>query len=161
MTEAPRVRVDGLAVEGEVWLAAPVERVFDALTTPEWLAAWWGDDEAYTTHDWQIAPVAGTRWQCRIVTRRGEQHTLGGEVLAVQRPHALQLSWQTSWQPALRTEVRFELQPRDRGTLLRLHHTGFRPDFTGLTTHATGWPWVLGWLARALHSAPPLERSIR
>ena len=58
MTEAPDVRVEGLVIEGEVWLAAPAERVFDALTQPEWLAAWWGDEEAYTTHDWQIAPVA-------------------------------------------------------------------------------------------------------
>ena len=150
MTEAPDVRVEGLVIEGEVWLAAPAERVFDALTQPEWLAAWWGDEEAYTTHDWQIAPVEGSAWRCRIVTRRGEQHALGGEVLAVRRPHELRLSWQPSWQPELATEVRFELQPREGGTLLSLRHTGFRPDFTGLTTHAAGWPWVLGWLAQEL-----------
>ncbi|MEW6705228.1 MAG: SRPBCC domain-containing protein [Pseudomonadota bacterium] len=144
------VRVAGLVIEGQVWLAAPAERVFDALTTPEWLAAWWGDDDAYTTHDWQIAAVEGTAWRCEIVTRHGVRHSLGGQVLSVQRPRALRLSWQPSWQPELCTEVCFELAAREGGTLLSLRHTGFRPDFTGLTTHASGWPWVLGWLAQAL-----------
>jgi uncharacterized protein YndB with AHSA1/START domain len=152
------VRVEGLVIEVKVWLAAPAERVFDALTQPEWLAAWWGDDEAYTTHDWQMAPVEGSTWRCRIVSRRGEQHALGGKVLTVRRPHELRLSWQPGWQPALATEVHFELQPQGEGTLLTLSHSGFRPDFTGLTTHAAGWPWVLGWLAQAMSSMQRRER---
>jgi uncharacterized protein YndB with AHSA1/START domain len=146
-TEVP-VSVHGLVIEGEVWIAASVERVFDALTTPEWLQAWWGDDDMYTTHDWQIAPVAGSAWRCEIVTRHGERHALSGEVIEVRRPERLRLSWQTSWAPSLQTEVSFALQGHAGGTRLRLEHTGFRPDFTGLTTHAAGWPWVLGWLQR-------------
>ncbi len=147
MTTEPRVEVRGLVIEGEVWLAAPPERVFDALTTPEWLAAWWGDDTAYATSNWCIAPVAGSDWGCDILTRVGEHHRLGGQVLAVERPRRLRLSWQPSWQPELATEVQFELLARDGGTHLQLRHSGFRPDFTGLTTHSAGWPWVLGWLA--------------
>ena len=146
------VRIDGLVIEGEVWLDAPAERVFDALTTPDWLAAWWGDEDSYTSSNWQIAAVEGSSWRCDIVTRHGERHGIAGEVLCVRRPHRLCLSWRPSWQPALSTEVEFELQAQAGGTRLRLHHRGFRPDFTGLTTHAAGWPWVLGWLAGWLSS---------
>ena len=60
MTEAPRVEVHGLAIAGELWLAAPPSRVFRALTTPELLEAWWGDESVYTTHDWQLRPDVGT-----------------------------------------------------------------------------------------------------
>lgn len=146
----PDVRTIGLAIEGEVWLAAPLERVFAALTTPEWLAAWWGDDDVYTTSDWQIAAREGTAWRCTITTRHGERHGLEGEVLQVQAPRLLCLSWRASWQPPLCTEVRFELHEQGGGTRLQLRHTGFRPDFTGLSTHSAGWPWVLGWLATTL-----------
>lgn len=154
MTE-PTVEVRGLAIEGEVWLDAPIERVFEALTTPEWLCAWWGDELSYRSQQWQIAPVAGTPWHCELVTRRGERHSLGGEVLHVQRPNRLTLSWQASWQPQLCTEVSFELAERAGRTLLALRHTGFRPDFTGLTTHAAGWPWVMAWLAHWLDETSP------
>jgi glutathione S-transferase len=146
------VRTRGLVIEGDVWLDAPPARVFDALTTPEWLQAWWGDDDAYRSMHWRIEPTEGTRWQCEIVTRHGARHALGGEVLRARPPHALTLSWQASWQPDLVTEVSFELHAHDGGTRLELRHTGFRPDFTGLTTHATGWPWVLRWLAAWLQT---------
>jgi uncharacterized protein YndB with AHSA1/START domain len=159
MTDAPEVRITGLAIEGRVWLGAPIERVFDALVTPEWLATWWGDDDAYTTQCWRIAPVEGSGWGCEIITRRGERHALGGRVLSVLRPRHLHLSWQPSWQPELGTEVRFELSEHAGGTQLELRHIGFQPDFTGLSTHAAGWPWVLAWLTEAVASSSrPGER---
>jgi uncharacterized protein YndB with AHSA1/START domain len=151
------VRLNGLVVEGDAWLAAPAERVFDALTTPEWLSAWWGEEDSYTSSNWQIAPVPGSAWRCDIVTRHGVRHGIHGEVLAAERPQRLCLSWQPTWQPELCTEVEFTLQAHEGGTRLRLRHRGFRPDFTGLTTHAAGWPWVLGWLSRWLLTSPPAK----
>lgn len=146
MTEAPRVEVHGLAVVGEVFIAAPPPRVFRALTTPALLEAWWGDDEVYTTHGWRLQPQAGSPWRCEVRLRNGRQHHIAGTVLEVVPDRRLRLSWQPSWDGLPRTEVRFELDAKRGGTRLALRHDGFRPDFSGLETHRVGWPWVLGWL---------------
>jgi len=149
-TEAVRVEVAGLAIDGEVWLAAPPARVFRALTTPELLEAWWGDEAFYTTHDWQLDAREGTPWRCSVRLANGRTHHIDGRVLEVVPDQRLRISWRPSWGGLAATEVRFELDAHDGGTRLVLHHSGFRPDFSGLETHRVGWPWVLGWLLRRL-----------
>lgn len=156
MTErasTPRVDVVGLDIAGEVWMDAPPARVFRALTTPELLEAWWGDEAIYTTHGWRLRAEAGSAWRCEVRLRNGRRHHIEGVVLEVVPERLLRLSWQPSWEAASTTEVRFELSPAHGGTRLALRHTGFRPDFTGLETHRLGWPWVLGWLASRVHRA--------
>ncbi|MBT9500263.1 MAG: SRPBCC domain-containing protein [Burkholderiaceae bacterium] len=142
------VELNGLVIEGQVWIDASPTRVFEALTTPAWLAAWWGDEQIYTSSNWQIAAEPGSAWRCDIHTRNGAAHGLSGEVLEALPDQLLSLSWQASWLAPPPTEVRFELEPADGGTLLVLRHQGFRPDFSGRDTHQAGWPWVLRWLAR-------------
>lgn len=148
MTEPPRVDVAGLVIDGDVWLAAPPARVFRALTTPELLEAWWGDESIYTTHDWRLRAEAGSAWRCEVRLRNGRRHHIEGTVLEVVPDRRLRLSWQPSWGGLAATEVSFELEAQRGGTRLALRHSGFMPDFSGLETHRVGWPWVLGWLAR-------------
>ena len=50
--------VDGGVVKAEIEIEAPPERVFHSLTDPGELAAWWGSDDMYRTHDWQIDRVS-------------------------------------------------------------------------------------------------------
>src|SRR2546421_10396750 len=144
---AAQVVVRGYAIECEVWIDAAPERVFAALTTPELLGAWWGDQDAYTTHDWHIAPIADTAWRCEIRLRDGQRHSIEGRVLEVRAGRCLRLSWRPSWDAQPETEVVFALLPLRGGTLLSLRHSGFRPDFVGLVTHRTGRPWLLRWMA--------------
>ncbi|HEY0856569.1 MAG TPA: SRPBCC domain-containing protein [Albitalea sp.] len=152
MADAPRVEVAGLAIDGEVWLAASPQRVFRALTTPGLLEAWWGDEAVYTTHDWRLQADEGSRWRCEVRLRNGRRHHIEGTVLEVVPDKRLRLSWRPSWGGLPSTEVSFELEAQRGGTRLSLHHSGFQPDFSGLETHRVGWPWVLGWLARGLHT---------
>jgi uncharacterized protein YndB with AHSA1/START domain len=152
MTEKVRVEVAGLEIDGEVWLAAAPARVFRALTTPELLQAWWGDEAIYTTHDWRLSADVGTPWRCEVRLRNGRRHHIAGTVLEVVPERRLRLSWQPSWDGLPETEVSFELAPHRGGTRLALRHSGFQPDFSGLETHRVGWPWVLGWLARGFDS---------
>ena len=154
MTDAPRVEVAGLEIVGELWLAAPPSRVFRALTTPELLEAWWGDESVYTTHDWQLEADVGTPWRCEVALRNGRRHHIAGTVLEVVRDRRLRLSWQPSWDGMPQTEVCFELEAQGSGTRLALRHHGFRPDFAGLETHRVGWPWVLDWLQREIKESP-------
>jgi uncharacterized protein YndB with AHSA1/START domain len=154
MTDEPRVEVHGLEIAGELWLAAPPSRVFRALTTPELLEAWWGDEAVYTTHDWQLRPAVGTPWRCEVRLRNGRRHHIAGTVLEVVPERRLRFSWQPSWDGMPQTEVSFELEAQRGGTRLALRHHGFQPDFSGLETHRVGWPWVLDWLARHVKETP-------
>lgn len=153
MTDAMRVEVAGLVVDGEVWLAASPQRVFRALTTPGLLEAWWGDEAIYTTHDWRLRADEGSAWRCEVRLRNGRRHHIEGTVLEVVPERRLRLSWQPSWGGLAATEVSFELEAQRGGTRLALRHSGFRPDFSGLETHRVGWPWVLGWLRRGIDQA--------
>lgn len=148
MTEpGVRVVVAGLEIDGEVWMAASPSRVFSALTTPELLEAWWGDEAIYTTHDWSLRPDEGSEWRCRVRLRNGREHHIEGTVLEVVPGRRLRMSWRPSWGGMPDTEVSFELEPLRGGTRLALRHSGFKPDFSGLETHRVGWPWVLRWMA--------------
>jgi uncharacterized protein YndB with AHSA1/START domain len=55
-----KVEIQGDAIVAEIEIEAPPEVVFDALVTPEDLAAWWGADGVYRTGNWRstYAPAA-------------------------------------------------------------------------------------------------------
>jgi uncharacterized protein YndB with AHSA1/START domain len=45
-----------------VEIAAPPERVFRALTTPDEIVRWWGSDDAYRTTGFTADLQVGGRW---------------------------------------------------------------------------------------------------
>lgn len=44
------------------------------------------------------------------------------------------------------TTVLWELEAQDKGTLLKLTHSGFGGDAEQAKNHSIGWTPVLGWL---------------
>lgn len=132
-------------VHATVELAAPPEVVFDALTEPAQLGAWWGG-EAYRTRDWKVDPRPGGAWSA-VADGPGGATTVSGEYLEFERPRRLVYTWLASWDGHQRTVVAIELAPTATGTRLALRHEGFagRPD--SCRDHGQGWGMVLGWLA--------------
>jgi uncharacterized protein YndB with AHSA1/START domain len=59
------------AVVEEVFINAPPERVFTALTDPKELLAWWGDPGAYWCTNWTLDLRVGGRWRCEGASQRG------------------------------------------------------------------------------------------
>lgn len=58
---------------------APIELVWNALTTPEHIPHWWGPHAATTTVDYMDVRVGG-RWRF-LCSEEGEQHAFRGEFL--------------------------------------------------------------------------------
>jgi uncharacterized protein YndB with AHSA1/START domain len=147
-----RFDADRGAVHATVEIAAPPERVFQALTDPRELAAWWGSEDTYRTHDWQVDARPGGRWSVRTSNvSGGSASTVHGEYLVVDPPRLLEYTWLASWDGFAPTTIRCELAPADvggvAGTRLTLTHTGFAGRAEAGEMHAGGWAGILAWLA--------------
>lgn len=131
-------------IHASVEIAAPPELVWDAITEPSQLASWWGGD-LYRTYDWELDLRPGGAWRTKAEGRQGPT-TVHGEILEVDRPRRLVMTWHASWDGAERTVIRYELSTTPAGTLVRVVHDGFVDRAASCENHAQGWHLVLGWL---------------
>ena len=66
--------------------------VFDALTTAEGIASWWGPDGGPVLVA-ETEPRVGGRFRVRFRTLDGSEHESSGEYLEVVKPERLSMSW--------------------------------------------------------------------
>lgn len=116
--------------------AHPVEKVWRALTDPEQMGLWimnFDNDPGEMRTDFR--PVAGAAYRMDAKTGRGWRGFVVGNVLEVEPPKRLVLTWaHSSYQDANPARVEFTLEPTAKGTRLRMVQTGF--------------PGVKGWFVR-------------
>ncbi len=145
-----KMNIESSSIAGEIEIEASPETVFTALTDPDQLAAWWGDDTIYRTINWKIDLRVGGLWSCEA---KGEDGTLGsvhGRFLEIDPPRTLAYTWNPSWDSAGETNVRYTLTPAASGTRVSILHDGFGSDVDSLTGHLEGWSRVLAWLGSYL-----------
>jgi len=138
----------------QIEIAAPPERVFQALTDAQQLKRWFGSPEC-PAKVWEMD--AGPGGHYRYVTEKGalvvnnvSQFECHGEIVEYDPPRVLAYTWIANWHDDLtrRTIVRWELTPKSTGTLVKVTHSGLtqlpiaRRDYTG------GWPGVLEMLKK-------------
>ncbi len=135
-------------IHAQIDIEAPPDDVYQALTDPGELAAWWGSPDTYRTFDGKLDLRVGGAWSCQAedhaTKRRGE---VRGEYLALDPPRGLSYTWQPSWDNFLPSVIRVELEPTAAGTRVRVIHSGFEGRPESCQGHAEGWRRVLGWLA--------------
>lgn len=142
---APEIPFERDAIEEEIRIAAPPERVFEALTNPHELVQWWGQKGIYRGKQWTNDVRPGGKWRSEGTSDRdGNPFEVHGEYLQIDPPRLLEFTWIPSWAGPMNTVVRMELERTAEGTLLRLRHSGFT-DPAQLQAHR-GWTQVLGWL---------------
>ncbi|HEX7712035.1 MAG TPA: SRPBCC domain-containing protein [Sphingomonadaceae bacterium] len=114
------------------------ERVWRALTTSELIAQWLMKND--------FAPEPGHRFTFRATPVPGWSGITNCEVLEVDEPRRLSYRWGdgTESDSGLVTVVTWTLAPRGGGTLVRMEHSGFRPeDETGYRGMGGGWPRIV------------------
>jgi uncharacterized protein YndB with AHSA1/START domain len=135
------------AIQGEVHIAAPPERVFQALTDARQLLQWWGQKGMYHGTDWKADVRPGGQWRCEGASDTdGTSFHVSGEYLEVDPPRLVSYTWVASWSGPLKTLVRWELEPASGGTLVRLRHSGFAGAPAAVQGHYQGWQRVIGWM---------------
>ncbi len=130
----------------EITIDAPAEAIFAALTEPDQLVQWWGEEGLYhVTHMDADVRVGGT-WRSSGIGASGNPFVVEGVYRAIERPHLLEYTWRHTWDGIPEeTLVRYELTERNGSTLLRVRHSGFTNEQSRIN-HAEGWNRVLGWL---------------
>ncbi|MFO0591165.1 MAG: SRPBCC domain-containing protein [Polyangiaceae bacterium] len=139
-------------------IAAPVERVYRALTTPEELVRWWGSDTMYRTTAWTADVRKGGRWTAEGKGSDGHTFSVEGEYLEVDPPNRLVQTWKPDWDGGHVTTIAYRLTATPQGTRVTVRHTGFGDRAQSCEMHAAGWENVLGWLGLHFVPLPPAHR---
>ncbi|MFY9560235.1 MAG: SRPBCC domain-containing protein [Terriglobales bacterium] len=135
------------AVALEIHIAAPPERVFQAITDPRQLLQWWGQKGMYRCTQWSTDVRPGGQWRSEGVSDQdGSPFHVGGEYLEVDPPRRLAYTWNASWCSHLKTVVQWDLESTSGGTLARVRHSGFAGDAAQATGHRQGWERVISWM---------------
>ena len=137
---------DNDAVITEIEIAAPPARVFQALIERE-QAMQWGGGQAFTITHWEMDTRPGGKWSFSSRERAGEGKLFDhhGEVLQINPPHLLEVSWFASWHPdpSHRTVVRWELTPSNAGTRLKVTHSNLAALVGAAQGYGQGWPGLV------------------
>jgi uncharacterized protein YndB with AHSA1/START domain len=160
-----RITPDENTIVAEIVIAAPAERVFQAIADPDQRRQWWGQRGLYRTTEVHSDLRPGGKWWSVGVGADGVSFRVEGEYLEVVPPRLLVHTWLASWTPALETVVRWELEPREvhslepggpqkvhTGTLVRVRHQGFAGNTKTALDHESGWKRVLAWMQRFLEA---------
>jgi uncharacterized protein YndB with AHSA1/START domain len=128
-------------------IAARPSIVFDALTTPEGIACWWGPDDGPVLLAETDVRVGG-RFRVRFRMLDGSEHESSGEYLEVVRPERLVMSWRwLGGEDPGESLVEMELRAIPEGTQLTFTHSRLDDDDTR-RTHEAGWNGALDKLQR-------------
>jgi uncharacterized protein YndB with AHSA1/START domain len=146
-------------VLAEIFIAAPPARVFHAISDPQQLSHWWGENGLYRITERSADVRPGGKWSCVGVGADGKSFGVEGEYLEVDPPRRLVHTWIASYMGGLKTVVYFDLlaQPvhglhpsgprkAGTGTLVKVRHEGFAPAPQAAAEHGEGWKRVFGWL---------------
>jgi uncharacterized protein YndB with AHSA1/START domain len=148
--------LDAGAILATVDIAAPPERVFEAITTDE-ITQWWGDPSMYRTTKYKANLRVGGAWKSEGVGADGSAFAVEGEFLEIDPPRKLVQTWKPGWDPVGTTTLTFHLDPISTGTRVTLRHTGFAKNAESCGSHASGWERVFGWLVG--HLTPSGEKK--
>jgi uncharacterized protein YndB with AHSA1/START domain len=150
---------DQNTINAEIFIAAPPERVFQAITDPSQMQRWWGQEGVYRITDWTADLRRGGKWSSVGAGADGKPFRVEGEYLEVDPPRRLVYTWNASWTGTLQTVVHWDLVPQSvhnlhpagpkkagTGTLVKMRHEGFAVAPQAAGNHAEGWKRILGWM---------------
>ena len=140
------------AITSEIDIAAPPDRVFQALTTASEL-------RSATVHCAPECPVKFWKMDARLglaaysyETESGPVEVNGvrqfechGDIVECDPPRLLVYTWIANWHDdlALPTVVRWELTPTKTGTHVKVKHSGLAQETAARKDYSSGWPGVL------------------
>jgi uncharacterized protein YndB with AHSA1/START domain len=138
-------------------IAARPSIVFDALTTPDGIACWWGPDAGPVLLA-ETDPRVGGRFRVRFRTLDGSEHESSGEYLEVVKPERLAMSWRwAGGEDPGESLVEIDLRVIAEGTELTFTHSRLHDEDTR-RSHEEGWIFALDKLQRHF-SHPNARRS--
>src|SRR5258708_5104689 len=124
ITPTSQISSDNDAVTCQISIAAPRERVFEALTDPKQAIQWWGQNDSYHLRDFKLDARIGGKWSASGSSEKMGSISMEGEILELDPRRRLSCTWLSNWLPR-NARVVWELETQNSGTLVKLTHTGF------------------------------------
>jgi uncharacterized protein YndB with AHSA1/START domain len=137
------------AVVSEIEIAAPADKIFQALIDPKQVMQWWTSEDCQI-ESFAFEPRRGGQW--RYDTKQTAMDINGvskfhceGEVLEFDPPRALAYTWIANWhdQRSERTVVRWDLVASSSGTKVKITHSGLRNLPVARKDYGSGWRGVV------------------
>ena len=130
------------------------EKLWQALIDPEFTRKYWC--ETYQESEWK----PGAAWRIMIPDGRvGDS----GEIVEIDPPKRLVLTWQNQFVPELREEgfsrLTYELEPVGESVKLTMIHEMDRPGSKLIDAVSTGWPHILASLKSLLETGESLAET--
>ena len=133
-------------------IAASPEQVFDAISTAEGIAHWFGPDAGPVLIS-EMTPRVGGRFRVRFRMLDQSEHECSGKILELTRPTHLLMTWEWAGREADGdSEVQFTLRAIPQGTELTFTHTRL-PSDEAVRSHEQGWNGALDKLERRFSAA--------
>jgi uncharacterized protein YndB with AHSA1/START domain len=124
------------------------------LTDPRQLRVWW-DNEACPWRFFEMDARPGGTWkfatkQSTITVNGVSKFACSGEILEFDPPRLLAYTWIANWHDdkARKTVVRWELSPKDGGTLVKVTHSRLTQENVARKDYQGGWPGVVEQLKK-------------
>jgi uncharacterized protein YndB with AHSA1/START domain len=148
------VTPDNGAIVSDIYIAAPPERIFEALVDPKQVMTWWTGKDC-RIENFALEPKCGGTWrydtaQTRLNVNGVSKFHCEGEVIEYDPPRLLAYTWIANWheEKSRRTIVRYDLTPEEEGTRLKVTHSGLAQEAVSRKDYSGGWPGVLEQVKR-------------
>jgi uncharacterized protein YndB with AHSA1/START domain len=137
-------------------IAARPSIVFEAMTTAEGVAAWWGPEDVPVVRA-EIDARVGGAYRVHFRTLDGREHEAYGEYLELVPPRRIVMSWRYAFGGELdehgrTSRIEIDLAPIADGTELTFTHAELWSEASE-KSHARGWTGSLDKLVRQVESA--------
>jgi uncharacterized protein YndB with AHSA1/START domain len=151
-----QITPDQDAIITEIEVAAPPERVFQALTDPAQLIRWW-TDKVCQTSGWHMDARLGGKWRFeasdpsgKVVVNGVSNFKAHGEITEFDPPRVLAYTWLGNWHdhPERPSRARWELSETKTGTRVKVIHSGLADQPVARKDYAGGWPGLLALLKK-------------
>jgi uncharacterized protein YndB with AHSA1/START domain len=137
-----------------IYIRTTQQQLWDALRLPEFTRQYW----CATTQDcdWTV----GASWKMMIPDGRVGD---AGEVLEIDPPNRLVLSWRNEFVPEMREDgfsrATFELESTDDTVKLTVTHESEQPNSKLIAGISNGWPPILSSLKSLLETGESLAQT--
>jgi|SRR5947209_17760601 len=132
------------------------EKLWRALLDPEFTRQYWA--QTWQECEWK----KGAPWKLMIPDGRVGNT---GEILQIDPPRRLVLSWRVEFIPDMRQEgfsrLTYELEPQGESVKLTLIHESDKPGSKSIEAVSQGWPHILASLKSLLETGESLVETRR
>ena len=156
-------------VTGEIFIAAPPARVFQAITDPNQMPQWWGARIFIALKNGRPISASAANGPATASASMAKPSASKANT-SKSIPHVFVHTWICSWMGPVQTIVRWELVPQSvhglhpngpqragTGTLVKIRQQGFAGRPAHAANHSEGWKRVMGWLVAYIEKGETVD----